>query len=173
VQYDQRLGDWDSAALMGAVLSTEVVKEALSLESQLQHFLAEQEFRSRGDCPWTRDDPQDQQDQQYQRDLTASLSLLLKFLQHTGKDKLLHGPAFGRGIQMGHTATKRDERHWTKNQEVPMDYDEMPRELMGLIAEFLQEHGVWEVPAVPGRGGLGSLLTLAVVYQPDCQVWQQ
>ena len=153
VQYDQRAGDWDPAALMGAVLSTKVVKQALELESRLKNYLATQDFSSQGGDPWLRDDQKDQQDQQYQRGLTASLDLLLKFLKYTANDQLLHGPSLGRGLQMGHTITMRNERYWTKKKEVLMEYDEMPQELMGLIAKFLHEHDAWEERAVPGWAG--------------------
>ena len=47
----------------------------------------------------------------------------------------------------------RNERYWTKNEEVLMEYDEMPQELMGLIAKVLHEHDAWEERAVPGWGG--------------------
>lgn len=153
VQFDQRTGDWDAAALMPAVLETKFVEMALDLERRLKFYLA-----TRGTglqvCPWLVEELQDQKDQQYQRDLTASLNLLLKFLQHTGQDRLLHGPSVGRGLQLGYTLTRKDGRDWTKDkQQETVNYNEMPAELMGLIAQFLEEHDVWEVPEVSGWGG--------------------
>ena len=140
--------------MMPAVLSTAIVRKALELEKKLMYYVEQRGKDDQENGFWV-DRQQDQQEQQYQQyqgdDLTAPIKVLLKFLQHTGQNKLLHGPSFGRGVQLGYTATKRDGREWTVKEDGQyVEYDEMPQELMELIEDFLQKHDVWEVPAVPG-----------------------
>ena len=120
---------------------------------------------------------QDEMQQSQQSELIQSLAILLKFLQHTAENVLLHGPTVAYGYQKrreptAHGATTLNGVAWSTNLE---SEEEMPTELMKMIEEYLTLNGVLELP---GLGAQQHTLTqthstLQSHGQERCQQYQQ
>lgn len=152
MQYQELERDWaPDAVKMGLEVTT--AKRAQHLALLLRHLILLKTDEFEKNLQESVQYQQAQQPKQTQFALLQSLHILLKFLKHTEKSIILHGPSVAYGFQKGGKEMQWGTTAWSTTglDGGALLADEMPMFVMDSIKLYLDLHKVIELPGLGGH----------------------